>query len=148
MTIAFLDYSDQIRATVVQERLVAILAGFFGGLAMLLAALGLYGVTAYSVHRRRSELAVRMALGASTRGVVTMVLRQVSGLLIVGILAGLTLTLWAAQFIRGLLFRVEVRDPLTLAIAAAVLLASGLLAGWLPARRATRVDPLVALRGE
>ena len=146
LTLSFLDYADQIRATLVQERLVAILSGFFGGLAMLLAALGLYGVTSYSVNRRRPELAVRIALGASTGGIVTMVLRRVALLLFAGTAIGLTLTAWLTRFIGALLFRVDARDPVTFAGAVAVIAGVGLFAGWLPARRISRLDPISALR--
>jgi len=141
------DYSDQIGATVSQERLVAILAGFFGGLALLLAALGLYGVTSYSVNRRRSEIAVRMALGADARGVVQLVLRRVTGLVLIGLAIGAALTLWATRFIGTLLFQLEARDPVTIAAAILTLAAVGVAAGWLPARRAARLDPTEVLRG-
>ena len=144
---SFRDYRDQIRATLIQERLVAMLAGFFGLLALLLAALGLYGVTAYSVNRRRPEIAVRIALGASTGGVLQLVLRQVAMLLLAGAGIGLALSLWAAKFVGTLLFRVDARDPATLFGAAAILVAVGLFAGWLPARKASRLDPAAALRG-
>src|SRR4029434_7301383 len=90
------DYNDQLRATVIQERLVALRSGFFGGVAMLLAAMGVYGVTAYSVGRRRAEIAVRMALGASPRGVVRLVLGRVATLIVVGAAIGVALSLWAA----------------------------------------------------
>ena len=146
LAVSFRDYSDQIRGTVAQERLVAILAAFFGGLAVLLAALGLYGVTAYSVNRRRPELAVRVALGASTSGVVRLVLGRLAMLLLSGLVIGGALTLWAGKFIGTLLFRVAPGDPATLAGAAALLLAVGILAGWLPARRVARLDPTTALR--
>ena len=146
LMVSFLDYSDQIRATLVQERLVAILSGFFGGLAVLLAALGVYGVTSYSVNRRRSELAVRIALGASTRGVVVMVLRRVSVLLVAGTAIGLMVTLWATRFVGALLYRVEGHDPVTLTAAVIVLAVIALIAGWLPARRVSRLDPIAALR--
>ena len=146
LALSFRDYSDQIRGTVTQERLVAMLAGFFGGLAVLLAALGLYGVTAYSVNRRRPELAVRIALGASTSGVVRLVLGRLTVLLLSGLVIGGALTLWAGKFIGTLLFRVEPGDPVTLTGAAALLLAVGVVAGWLPARRVSRLDPTSALR--
>ncbi len=146
LALSFRDYSDQIRGTVAQERLVAMLAAFFGGLAVLLAALGLYGVTAYSVNRRRPELAVRVALGASTGGVVRLVLGRLLVLLVSGLIIGTVVTLWAGKFVGTLLFRVDARDPVTLTAAAAVLIAVGLLAGWLPARRVSRLDPTSALR--
>ena len=146
LTFSFRDYSDQVNATLTQERLVATLSGFFGALATLLAALGLYGVTSYSVSRRKSEIAVRMALGANAAGVVRLVLRRVSVLLAIGSAIGVGLSLWAAKFVGALLFNVEARDPLTLAGAASVLITIGMLAGWLPARTASRQDPTTALR--
>jgi len=146
LALSFRDYSDQIRGTVTQERLVAMVAAFFGGLAVLLAALGLYGVTAYSVNRRRPELAVRVALGASTSGVVRLVLGRLTVLLLSGLVIGSAVTLWAGRFIGTLLFRVGPGDPLTLAGAAALLLVVGMLAGWLPARSVSRLDPTSALR--
>jgi putative ABC transport system permease protein len=147
LSFSFRDYGDQVRATTAQERLVAMLSGFFGVLAMLLAALGLYGVTAYSVSRRRPEIAVRVALGASRIGVVRLVLGQVSLLLAVGAAAGLVLSLWLSRFVGPLLFRLDPRDPWMLAATGAVLAAVGLFAGWLPARAASGVDPAAALRG-
>ena len=142
----FRDYGDQLRATVIQERLVALMSGFFGALAMLLAALGVYGVTAYAVGRRRAEIAVRMALGASPRGVVRLVLLRVATLILIGAALGAAVSLWAAKFVGALLFGVEARDPMTLVVAAAVLGAVGLFAGWLPARKVSRLDPMAALR--
>jgi predicted permease len=142
----FRDYSDQLRATVIQERLVALMSGFFGALAMLLAALGVYGVTAYSVGRRRTEIAVRIALGADAAGVVRFVLRRVAMLMLAGAAIGLAISLWAAKFVGALLFGVAARDPITLIGAAAVLVSVGLLAGWLPARKVSRLDPTAALR--
>src|SRR4029434_1665709 len=129
------DYNDQLRATVIQERLVALMSGFFGGLAILLAALGVYGVTAYAVGRRRTEIAVRMALGASGRGVVRLVLGRVAALILAGATIGVVLSLWGAKLVGALLFGVEARDPTTLVAAAAVLVSVGLFAGWLPARK-------------
>ncbi|MBP6716750.1 MAG: ABC transporter permease, partial [Acidobacteria bacterium] len=140
------DYSDQVRASVGQERLVAMLSGFFGALALLLAGLGLYGVTSYSVNRRRSEIAVRMALGATASGVVAMVLRRVGWLVATGIVIGLGLTFWAATFAGSLLFGLKPRDPLTFVGAALMLFVTGIAAGWLPARRAAKLDPTVVLR--
>jgi ABC-type antimicrobial peptide transport system permease subunit len=146
LAFTFRDYSDQLRATVIQERLVALMSGFFGGLAMLLAALGVYGVTAYAVGRRRAEIAVRMALGASPRGVVRLVLRRVVALILAGAAIGVAVSLWAAKFVGALLFGVNARDPMTLVAAAAVLVSVGLFAGWLPARKVSRLDPTTALR--
>ncbi len=144
---SFRDYGDQLRATVVQERLVAILSGFFGVLALLLGALGLYGVTSYSVSRRRPEIAVRIALGATSATVVQRVLQQVALLMIAGGAVGLGLSLWAARFVSALLFGVSARDPSTLVVAAAVLVTVGLAAAWVPARKASRLNPVTILRG-
>jgi putative ABC transport system permease protein len=146
LTFSFRDYGDQVRATVSRERLVALLSGFFGVLALLLAALGVYGVTAYSVSRRRPELAVRLALGAGADGVVRLVLRRVVSLLVVGGVIGVALSVWAARFVETLLFQITPRDPLTFVGTAVVLVVVGLFAAWLPARAASRLDPTVALR--
>jgi putative ABC transport system permease protein len=146
LAFSFRDYADQIRVTVTRERLVAMLSGFFGALAMLLAGLGLYGVTSYSVRRQRAEIAVRLALGASPLGVLRMVLRRVAMLVLGGAAVGLGLSYWAAKFVSTLLFHVDARDPMMLGGAAVVLAAVGLFAGWLPARQAARMDPSAALR--
>jgi predicted permease len=146
LAFSFRDYADQLRATVAQERLVALISGFFGALALILSALGLYGVTAYSVNRRRAEIAIRMALGADAGGVVQLVLRRVSLLVIAGTVVGAGLALWVAKFIGALLFQLEPRDPFTLAAAVVTLAIVAFIAGWLPARRAARLDPTVVLR--
>ncbi|HYN08959.1 MAG TPA: ADOP family duplicated permease [Vicinamibacterales bacterium] len=140
------DLKDQHRATLSQERLIAMLSGFFGVLAMLLAALGLYGVTRYTVSRRRAEIGVRLALGATRRMVTQLVLRRVAVPIVGGIAIGVVLSLWASRFVGTLLFGLEPRDPATLIGASAVLLGLGLLSGWLPARRAARIDPVAVLR--
>ena len=138
----------QIGATLVRERLVAILSGFFGGLALLLVALGLYGVTAFAVGRRRAEIGIRLALGAAPGGVVRLVLRDVAVLVGVGIAIGGVAGLLAARLTETLLFGLKPYDPLSFALAALVLAAVGLLATWLPARRAARIDPAVVLRDQ
>jgi len=138
--------STQLRASFRQERLVAMLAGFFGGLALLLAAIGLYGVASHSVTRRRAEIGLRMALGADRNGVVRLVLGRLGWLLGAGMLLGIALSWWTVRLFEKLLFGLQPRDPLTFALAAGILLAAGLAAGWLPARRAARIDPVRALR--
>ena len=125
---------------------MARLSIFFGGLALLLAALGLYGVTSYAVNRRRTEIGIRMALGANPSGVVFLVLRRVATLVAIGVVAGAALSLWASRFVATLLYGLQPRDPMTFIGAAVVLMAIGLLAGWIPARRAARIDPTVVLR--
>jgi ABC-type antimicrobial peptide transport system permease subunit len=122
------------------------LAGFFGALALLLAAVGLYGVTAYAVSQRRAEIGIRMALGAAPGGVVRLVLGRVTMLVAIGIVAGATLSMWASRFVATLLYGLEPRDPMTLAGAAVVLATVGIVAAWLPARRASRIDPAEVLR--
>ncbi len=137
---------DQVNASLTQERLVAMLSGFFGGLALLLAGLGLYGVTSYAVSRRRTEIGIRMALGAAPAGVVRLVLSRVSVLVGIGVIVGAGVSVWASQFVASLLYGLQPRDPVTLVGSAVTLAAVGALAGWLPARRASRIDPAEVLR--
>ena len=137
---------DEVRDAMAQDRIVAELSGFFGGLALLLAALGLYGVTSYAVARRRSELGIRMALGAAPAIVMRLVLARVTALVAAGVAAGAALALVAARFLTALLYGLEPRDPATLVGAAVTLAAVGAAAGWLPAYRASRIDPAEVLR--
>ena len=115
---------------------------------MALAALGLYGVMTYGTVRRTSEFGLRVALGASARGVRRMVLREALALVALGALAGLPLTLTATRLLRNQLFQVAPIDPLSFAIALALLTASAAIAAYIPALRATRIGPMVALRAE
>jgi putative ABC transport system permease protein len=144
--LSFRTFSDQIDASLTQERLVATLAGFFGVLGLLLAAVGLYGVTASAVAARRAEIGIRMALGASARGVVAMVLSRVAWLVALGIVLGAGLSVWAAKFVTTLVYGLDARDPATLVSAAALLMLVAAVAAWLPARRASRIDPMRVLR--
>jgi predicted permease len=137
-----------VDASIVQERLLATLSGFFGALAALLAALGLYGVMAYSVARRTSEMGVRMALGAGRRDILWLVFRETLTLVLIGIALGLPAALAATRLISTQLFGVQPADPLALLAACALMLAVASLAGFLPARKASRVDPMIALRYE
>ena len=146
VVLTFRSLDDQVSASLVQERLVAMLAGFFGGLALLLAGLGLFGLTSYTVARRRTEIGIRMALGAATSGVVALVLSRVTALVAAGIVVGTVVSVWASQFVAVLLYQVEPRDPMTLVSAAATLAAVGAIAAALPAYRASRVDPASVLR--
>jgi putative ABC transport system permease protein len=139
-------FDQMIDATVTQERLIAMMSGFFGALALLLAGLGLYGVVAQAVSARRTEIGLRMALGAQPTGIVRLVFRHIGVLIVTGLALGLAGSWWAARFIAPLLFQVESRDPTTFAGTAAVLVAVGLLAAWVPARRAARLDPATVLR--
>jgi predicted permease len=146
LVLTFRPLTDQINATLIQERLLATLSGFFGGLALLLAGLGLYGVTAYGVSCRRSEIGIRMALGAAPAGVIRLVLSHVFILILLGIVAGAVLSAWMSRFVATLLYGTEPRDPATLAASVLVLACVALFAGWLPARRAARLDPAEVLR--
>jgi predicted permease len=134
--------------TFLRERLMAALSAFFAGLAALLAMIGLYGVMSYIVARRRNEIGIRLALGAEPRHVLTMVLREAGTLVIAGLVAGGVLSLVASRATASLLFGVTPSDPLTIAAAILGLASVGLFAGWLPARRASRLQPTIALREE
>jgi len=134
--------------TVSPRRFNVILLLAFGALALTLAAIGTYGVIAYSVSQRTQEIGIRMALGASRQDVLRMVVGGGLRLAIAGVLIGMALSLAAGRFISTLLFGVRATDPITFSAVAAALLATAVLAAWIPARRATRVDPMVALRYE
>jgi putative ABC transport system permease protein len=145
-SLALHELSEQISGLAVTERIVAMLSGFFGALALLLASVGLYGVTSYGVSSRRTEIGIRIALGADTSSVVVLILRRVALLVGLGIAAGALISLWASKYVGSLLYGLEPRDPLTFVGAAIVLALVGVLAAWLPARRATRIDPCEVLR--
>jgi putative ABC transport system permease protein len=138
----------QIRESLVQDELMATLCGFFGALAVLLAAIGLYGVISYTVAQRTNEIGVRMALGAQRSGVIGLILEEVAVLIAIGVAVGAGLTLAGSKAASSLLFGLKPRDPLTLVLAIVILAAIGFGASFIPARRATRVDPIVALRYE
>jgi putative ABC transport system permease protein len=146
LSLEFNPLSDQVAAAMARERLVASISGVFGALALSLACVGLYGITAYAVSRRRAEIGVRLALGAAPSQVIGLVMRGLTWPLLGGIVAGAVLSIWLGQFIVALTWGVPARDPVTLAAAATVLAAVGVLAGWLPAHRASRIDPVAALR--
>jgi putative ABC transport system permease protein len=141
-------FETQIDDSLVQTRMVALLSGFFGGLALLLAMIGLYGVTAYSVARRQAEIGIRMALGAQQGAVIWLVLRDVVAMLTVGAVLGLAASLATGRLVASLLYGVKSYDPAPLAIAALLLGAATGIAAYLPARRAARLDPMAALREE
>jgi predicted permease len=137
-----------IRESLVRERLMATLSGFFGALAGLIATIGLYGVMSYTVARRRNEIGIRMALGAARGDVVRMVMREAGLLLIAGVVAGTVLAIVAARTAATLLFGLHPGDPATLAMAAVGLGLVAMLASYLPALRASRLEPTDALREE
>jgi predicted permease len=128
------------------ESLMVKVSGFFAMLALLLAAIGLYGVISYDVARRTHEIGIRMALGAQRRDVISLVLRETMLLVAIGVIIGLSAALGATRLIASLLYDLTPNDPLTIALAGLLILTVAALAGYLPARRASRVDPMVALR--
>jgi predicted permease len=147
LDLVFRSFSDQVDAQLTQERLIAMLAAFFGVLALLLAALGLYGVMSQAVSRRRGEIGIRMALGADHAAILRMVLGRVARLTTVGVAAGAALSWWASQFLSAsLLYGLGPRDPGTFISAAATLALVALGAGFIPARRAALLNPIDALR--
>jgi predicted permease len=131
-----------------QERIIAQLSAVFGGVALLLAAIGLYGVLSYAVAQRTNEIGIRMALGAERGRVVRMVLRETAVLIAIGLAAGVPASLACARLIQSKLFGLKPADPVTLAAAVSIMVVVAVASGYLPARRASRVDPLVALRYE
>jgi ABC-type antimicrobial peptide transport system permease subunit len=144
----FSDFQQQIHDGLIAERLMAMLAGFFGLLAALLATIGLYGVISYIVLMRRNEIGIRMALGASRNGVLRNILRDTVMLLAIGMSVGTGLALIVTRSAATLLYGLQPNDALTFAAAGAVLVAAALLASYVPALRASRLDPMVALRYE
>jgi predicted permease len=134
--------------SIATERLIARLSTFFGGLAVLLAAIGLYGVMSYTVARRTTEIGVRVALGASRSAVTSMILQDIVRLVAVGSAAGALAAVFLARFVESLIFGLKPHDPVTVVAAVGVLLVIGLAAGYVPARRASRIDPILALRSE
>ena len=146
--LTFRPLTEQINAALTQERILALLSGFFGGFAVLLAGLGLFCITAYSVSRRRREIGIRMALGAGPGSVIRLVFGRVCLMIAAGVVIGAAASMWTAQFTASLLFGLEPRDPVTLALAVVILSGAGLLAALPPAWHASHVDPSVALRAE
>jgi ABC-type antimicrobial peptide transport system permease subunit len=140
--------ADRLDSSVSSERTAATLVGVYGMLALLLAAIGLYGSMAYMVSRRTREIGIRMALGARSTAVLAQVLSEALRLGAFGSVLGLVLALPAARLLRSQLFGVGPADPLTLVVVPFVLAGVVVAAAYIPARRATRVDPVIALREE
>jgi putative ABC transport system permease protein len=139
---------DLIDASVAQPRFRMFLLGLFAVMALVLAAIGIFGVISYSVSRRTNEIGIRVALGASRNTILSMILRETLVLTLAGLAVGLPCALAASHLVGHMLFNVSANDPATLAVVAFVLVSVAALAGYIPARRAMRVDPMVALRYE
>jgi ABC-type antimicrobial peptide transport system permease subunit len=148
ISIQFASLRQNIRDGLLRERLMATLSGFFGILAAILAAVGVYGVIAYMVARRTNEIGIRMALGATPGNVLRMILREAGVLLIVGAAAGLGLTALGARTAKSLLFGLKPTDPKAMLLALASLASIALIASYWPAHRAARLEPMKALREE
>ena len=146
LALTFQPLDSQLSDTLMRERLLAVLSSSFGVLALLMAAVGLYGVTSYAVNLRRAEIGIRMTLGATRASVIGLVLARVSMLTGAGIVIGLAVGAWASRFVATLLYSLEPRDPTTLLASVATLACVSALAGWLPANRASRLDPTEVLR--
>jgi hypothetical protein len=140
--------ADQVNDSLVQERLSALLSGFFSALALILAMIGLYGTFSYLVMQRQTEFGVRMALGAEPASILALVMRDLIAVLAGGLVAGILISLAATRVLQQMLFGLAPRDATTMFLAAGVLSTVALLAGYIPARRATRVDPMTTLRQE
>ncbi len=139
---------QEIDRSILQERVMAMLSAFFGGLALLLAAIGLYGLMAYNVTRRSREIGIRMALGAQRARVQRMILRETLALALIGVAFGVPCAVAASRLIASLLYGVSASDPLTFVVVSAMLIAIAAIAGFIPARRAMRLDPITVLRNE
>ena len=146
LVFGFRTMTDQVSASLTQERLVAMLSAFFGLLALSLAGLGLYGMISYGVASRRAEIGVRIALGSTAARVVGLVVSRAACVVAAGVLIGAGASAWASKLVAPLLYRVEPRDPLTLVGAGVMLVVVGIGAAWLPAYRASRLDPATVLR--
>jgi predicted permease len=147
-SVEFTSFAGQISSSLRRERLLAVLSGVLGGTALVLSMLGLYGVMAYTVTRRRNEIGVRIALGAARGRVLRMVLADVARMVAIGLAVGVAGALASGALVRSFLFGLEPADPTVMAAAAAVLTAVAMVAGFIPAWRAARLDPVTALREE
>jgi ABC-type antimicrobial peptide transport system permease subunit len=140
--------SEEIDQSLFQERLMARVSGFFGVLTLALASFGLYGLLSYEVAWRTRELGIRVALGAQSRDILSLVIRQVVTIVAIGLAVGIAVALGLTRFMSDMLYNVRPSDPTTIAAVAALLAVVALVACYLPARRAIHTDPIVALRHE
>jgi ABC-type antimicrobial peptide transport system permease subunit len=149
LPISFVTTLDkQVALSMTNQRVVAQLSIFFGLLAVFLSCIGIYGLMSYIVSQRTNEIGIRMALGARQSNVRWLVLREITVMVLIGIAIGVPATLAGGQLVAHMLFGLKDKDPVSIAVAIGVLLIVGLIAGYFPARRASRVDPMVALRYE
>ncbi len=148
ITVRFQGFKRMIESTILRERLMATLSGFFGLLALLLGCIGLYGILSYSVASRTNEIGIRMALGAQRRHVFWLILREALGLVIAGVAVGLPIIFAVTRVASTMLFGLTPTDPISLLLGALLMLGVSMVAGYVPSRRATRVDPMIALRCE
>ena len=139
---------EVVSDSVAERRLTMLLLTMFAGVALLLAAIGIYGVIAYGVTQRTQEIGIRMALGAQQSDVLRMVVKQALVMALAGIVVGGTGALLLTRLMQGLLFQVKPADPVTFIVVSGILAAVAVLASYIPGRRATRVDPVIALRAE
>jgi ABC-type antimicrobial peptide transport system permease subunit len=139
---------EQIDEDILEDRLIATLSSFFGVMALLLAAVGLYGVISYAVTRRTREIGIRMALGAPRSAVLRLVIRDAGLLITAGAIIGIPSALALTRLVKSFLYGISAQDPVTIIAGTTVLAAAALLACFVPARRATKVDPMAALRCE
>jgi ABC-type antimicrobial peptide transport system permease subunit len=139
---------EALQPALKEPRFRAILFGAFAACALLLAVAGLYAIVSFDASLRRHEVGVRMTLGATRRGIVRMVLAGALTPVVAGVVIGVGVAAWAAQYLESYLYQVNPHDPLTMAVVAVTLLGAGAVAAWLPARRAARTDPAVVLRAE
>jgi putative ABC transport system permease protein len=145
-TVSFQTLTETLSVYYIRERLLALLSGYFGLFALLLGAIGVYGVTAHAVNRRRTEIGIRMAIGATAPAVVRLVLGRVAVLAAMGVVVGSVLSLWGSGLAHVLLYNTEPRQPVILVTSSVALLLVTALAAWIPARRASRIEPATVLR--
>jgi ABC-type antimicrobial peptide transport system permease subunit len=148
ISLRFTTLSEQVAASLSRERLLATLSGFFGALALLLAAIGLYGTISYRVARRRNEIGIRMALGAARGTVLRMVFGEIGAMVGAGLMLGVIVATAVTRLIASFLYGFSPMDPMVLAASAIALALTTIAAGAVPAWRATKVDPMAALREE